>query len=505
MGFYNGKRNRKPANKPDQGRFGLGGRSFVTVLGFVGCFLLLSEVYQSVTLKTNSLFLEKRTLASVPNVTQQHQQHASPLQQQQQQQQQQQHHFLANLLMNQRKILLFVLAGERGFGSVVVNLALVTLHLHDVHGGARELVVDETPSQAYRWNKTHGIFSGYFETTFPIIQQADQEYPIIRQQIMDHPHMKNKEDPSFWNFTDPEQYTSKDFPTPTWYDLPVFKVSSQHQDESFGRAREMALQHFLMSSPSPTMLHHLYRLRTFQRFSQWVCQSVRVNDDMQARIVTLLQNAGVATRRRTGRNNNKDAWSQGIATTAVASLADSTTPAATTTSVAFHIRRGDKVVEEESRKYEAWEYVSKLLQVTTQDERLQIRHCFVATDDYSVVAELQSELTHNASIACNVSTLTPHPGLSLESGNREGGEEFILFLAQFDVLIHSTYFVGTFNSNVGKLAALFRGCPTSGGSSNSDDWKDPKPNFTDGQFSTKLNHYYSSYGVDEEDWFLRQW
>ena len=49
-------------------------------------------------------------------------------------------------------------------------------------------------------------------------------------------------------------------------------------------------------------------------------------------------------------------------------------------SVAFHIRRGDKV-KFEARAYQADEYVSKLLEtVSNPAQRSKIKHCYVATD-----------------------------------------------------------------------------------------------------------------------------
>jgi hypothetical protein len=521
-----------------------------------------------------------------------------------QQQQQQHFHRLATWLIHRNKIFLFELGDdEQGFGSVMNHLLLLILYFTDAH--ARQcVVVDESSSSAYRWNQTHGMFSGYFDTTFPILQESStKDFPLIRQQVMrmdqSHHHqvvpnnkVKNNAttttttspittittttpmDPLFWKFTDPDFYSHKSLAKPwteeqyrnSTYDLPVVKVTTRSPRTTYWPYRRMLMKYYKEYYQQNNTTREVQEqqqqqyLRMFQRLSQVLCQSIQVNEEIKGRILTLHQNAGIPTTKRhrsiisntkephpsdstTTTSTTTDAMRRSNSTTSTKTAAAETAAAATSTnthastttkstSVAFHVRRGDKL-EHESRKYEAWEYVLKLMNVTTDEERSHIRQCFVATDDYSVVAEIQSLLTHTASIACTVSTLTPPPPTTtstntntipgaLPSGNRQGGEEFILFLAQLDVLIHSTYFIGTFNSHVGKLVTLYRGCPyhtrdckienencsssrsNSSDSDKRDDWKDPHPHFTVDQMSTKLNHYYLSYGVDTEDWFFSQ-
>ena len=59
-------------------------------------------------------------------------------------------------------------------------------------------------------------------------------------------------------------------------------------------------------------------------------------------------------------------------------------------------------------------------------------------------------------------------------------ERQISFLAQLEALISATYFVGTFDSNVGAIAAVLRKC-----------------HYSDAP------HYAHSYGVDRDEWYLR--
>ena len=249
-------------------------------------------------------------------------------------------------------------------------------------------------------------------------------------------------------------------------------------------------------------------------------------------------------------------------------------------SVAFHIRRGiDKSTE--SRFYHSEEYVRVLVDnvivpnnqkfnkggSVDSDTRYLIQYCFVATDDYDVVFdELRlSLLEHN--IPCTLYALRDtyhhrdHTGTSTGSNvndanvssasgisssrsstsSRRDAYDMILLLAEMKYLIDATYFVGTFNSNVGGLVSLYRGCKhnhdgnenhyyvshqqhctwnDNGTTCNTDDeshkyrWMDINPPIVVKKSTTssttsivsidnKFDHYYQSYGVDSNDWFLQ--
>lgn len=145
--------------------------------------------------------------------------------------------------------------------------------------------------------------------------------------------------------------------------------------------------------------------------------------------------------------------------------------------VAFHIRRGDKIKIGESKFYPASAYVDKLLNVTQEP----IDHCFVASDDYASVEEVKVALRrHN--INCKVHTMTSKndTGFTLRNQRKKGMFPTIEFLAQMSILTNAKYFIGTFNSNVAALTALRRECVHKG-----------------------AVHYANSYGVDGDEWYIR--
>ena len=157
----------------------------------------------------------------------------------------------------------------------------------------------------------------------------------------------------------------------------------------------------------------------------------------------------------------------------------------------------------------------------------RIKYCFLATDDYSVVyPELQESLKkHN--MPCTLYAIQdPYHRDNNNNGNdnnmdisshRRDYYDMILFLIEMKILSNVTYFIGTFNSNVSGIISLYRGCKyhttnTDDSDSNSNNWKyvhppRPRPNPAatqrDISIDTKFDHYYQSYGVDSNDWFIQ--
>jgi len=120
--------------------------------------------------------------------------------------------------------------------------------------------------------------------------------------------------------------------------------------------------------------------------------------------------------------------------------------------VAFHIRRGDKL-RRESRKFLGEEYVTKYLQVN----RTQHKYCFVATDDYEAVSELQEALLAQ-NVNCQLMTLTQPTQRGSSKNDEKTVASTIQLLAEVDLIVRANVFVGTMNSNVGSLAGILRAC-----------------------------------------------
>ena len=188
---------------------------------------------------------------------------------------------------------------------------------------------------------------------------------------------------------------------------------------------------------------------------------------------------------------------------------------ANTTSVAFHIRRGDKIrfgwmarvpfYGGESRFFAADSYVDKMLQVVSQEpsnSNNMPQHCFVASDDYAAVEELRLALQRR-NVPCSLHTLTqptqrgnrmPDDKIAAAAASGSQQREWaktIHFLAELDLMSRATYFVGTFNSNVASVVALLRGCQCC--------YDDSTSTFSNNK---KAPHFAHSYGVDRDFFYL---
>jgi Alpha-(1,6)-fucosyltransferase N- and catalytic domains len=139
-------------------------------------------------------------------------------------------------------------------------------------------------------------------------------------------------------------------------------------------------------------------------------------------------------------------------------------------SVAMHVRRTDKV-NTESRLYKGEEYVAKIHSIAPN---VTFDHCYVMTDDVAAVEEVKMAL-EASNILCHVHTMSHK---AQNPANRDTTEETIALLAEFSILMDVTYFIGTFNSNIGGLVAIMRGCVRD------------EP------------HYSHSYGVDRDNWYI---
>lgn len=185
-------------------------------------------------------------------------------------------------------------------------------------------------------------------------------------------------------------------------------------------------------------------------------------------------------------------------------------PSLSRNGVAFHIRRGDKL-KRESIKFEAADYIRKLQTVliksnatatNTNSNNVGLpQYCFVATDDASVLAEFQTALDqlnwscqlHSLAVSMTSNTTIEATTATSEDDESKAVTNTWHFMADLYLLVEAKYFVGYFNSNVGALVAVLRGCRYLHTTTTTDG------------YSTMLllSHYGHSYGVDQDHWYMR--
>jgi len=333
-------------------------------------------------------------------------------------------------ISNNHGIFLFELGSWsacHGMGSITLSLLLLKAYYEETQN--RTFVLDQSRLKQYRRNETHGLYSGFLTADFAVL---DERYTNNRKRNV-------ITRPAGWSAFDDGASSS------------IEKLSHGNMLGwmKFEIALIQAFTYFTNIDSSNAYL--------FGRGVPLAC-SIRINTETDEEIAQLLRNRSIP------------------------SLLDENDD--TGTSVAFHIRRGDKLYFE-SRAYQAKEYVDELVRVVSVEEKQSIRTCYVATDNFRAVSELSAAL-RDASIDCTVHTLAN------TYATHRNGHHALLLLADLHMLVHATFFVGTFNSNIGCLVSLWRGC----------DYDDdaPRQSSLGASRANRYNHFYRSYGVDAEEW-----
>ena len=112
----------------------------------------------------------------------------------------------------------------------------------------------------------------------------------------------------------------------------------------------------------------------------------------------------------------------------------------TTSYIGIHIRRTDKVSTKEARRYEDLEYIAKANQ-HFQLQRPQEKLVYLASDNSSDQESLRQRFTD-----------VSFKGSAKSMGREYCGDGFLGIVVDILMLAKSSYFIGTFSSNVGRLA-----------------------------------------------------
>ena len=313
-----------------------------------------------------------------------------------------------------------VILKRTGIGSQLLNLFASVIYYREHEN--RNLIVDET-TYHYRLSASVGLMEGYFTPKLPVIQSATR----MREWV--EPHFLPERNYTEWRYTAPstDQWDNRDNSSPMIVMNCI--ATRRHTKEAFDR----------------------HSLGFYQKMKNEMCPSLQFNSRTRTRIAEFQGSRNIPL---FGSDNK---------------------------SAAFHIRRGDKL-HSESKKYHGEEYLEKLEQVAPG---VSFQNCFVATDSYKAFLEVQESLETQQWKTCRTLwTLTQPSERGHFERSRVVKEEAVLqFLSELDILTRATYFVGTFGSNVGALAAVLRGC--------------------DSHYDGSSHPYAQSYGLDSDHWFMR--
>ena len=332
-----------------------------------------------------------------------------------------------------------------GMASLTINMMQLSMYFHE-RWNRTMTVIDEEQLKNYRWNQSHGLYSGFLHPNVCVLSKQDRD--------------------TFFRLTNDNKNNDLESTVCKYWDMKcqVLEIPADPQGPQFERARRVARRYYLkkrmeniQEKQKPSL--QTLNIRFFHDLSRFTCKEMS-DFHLQPHVDKLVQD--ILKRSKIPVDN---------------------------IGLAFHIRRGDKVAgpRKESRAYSAGEYIERFFNQSSiaLGEQSDFGDCFLATDDYSVVTELNDAIRKYKIPCKKLWTLTP-PGYKSTWQDRD---EILGFLAQVHVLVRATYFVGSFTSNVGGLVALLRGCHL-------------HTSVDRGSEKDHYHHYFHSYGVDWDDWGL---
>ncbi len=123
--------------------------------------------------------------------------------------------------------------------------------------------------------------------------------------------------------------------------------------------------------------------------------------------------------------------------------------------IGVHLRRGDKITSGEMDDIDGKVYIDEIR------KRKEISHnVYIATDDISVISYLERELGEDG--FCLFYNRTSNQKGFNENGfnsktRQERYEDTLNVLLDMDVLIHASFFIGTYSSNLSRVVPLYLG------------------------------------------------
>lgn len=296
-----------------------------------------------------------------------------------------------------------------GMGSAVISAFMTKVYFQKFKG--RDFfVADESRYPYYRSEDgSTGVFNTFFTPQFPVIDDKEQ-----------------------YKYIDPVVPKGQSMEGLTHYTINgKTKKRSPWRDTYTDKSP-------IILARRPDYRGNMYNdLRSMDEEELWflmwedMCPSLRYNDETQAKVDEIK------------------------ASHALPNLLELDKP-----SVAFHLRRSDKVEQGETTLMAGKLYVEKLLEVAPG---VEFGSCYIASDDEAAVAEVEQALD-DAGIQCD--------HVSLLEGDKKGGkqgkitrssyEASLIFLTELSMMVEATYYIGSWDSNVAILATILRGCPQYG-------------------------------------------
>ena len=360
-------------------------------------------------------------------------------------------HVCTKILLSGQKIFIFQRNSRSGFGSVMLSFFAFSKFFMETQN--RTFIFDDSFAKSYRMSKSLGL-SGFFDFQFPVLNTPD-EYSRIFKELSNY-GLQHLTDPRLW------QETMWNDTLPQAMNYPILRIREHSDPRFFLRKRREILQHY-------NALKNADDFSFFGGISSMMCQTMKLNKAVLSYKDKRLSLNGIPDFRHSTSHD---------------------IPGHLGPTVAFHVRRGDKVYgrHRESKAFSEDQYVNAFLGIAGVSELVSaIKHCYVATDEFTVVNNLKFSLK-KMDINCELHYLVTPDRQGLNISNRRDEEDTKDFITEIHMLAHATYFIGTFNSNVGRFVAPYRGCT----------WKSKDM----GGNENRYHHYHHSYDIFRSDWYI---
>lgn len=123
--------------------------------------------------------------------------------------------------------------------------------------------------------------------------------------------------------------------------------------------------------------------------------------------------------------------------------------------IGVHLRRGDKITSGEMDDIKLETYIDEI-----RKRMGNCRNVYIATDDISVIPYLKKELKKDG-FCLFYNNISNQNGFNEKKFNEKTKEEryedTVNTLLDIDVLIHASFFIGTYSSNISRVVPLFLG------------------------------------------------
>lgn len=123
--------------------------------------------------------------------------------------------------------------------------------------------------------------------------------------------------------------------------------------------------------------------------------------------------------------------------------------------MAVHIRRGDKITSREMDNIELSVYLDKIIEMSEY-----YNYLYVATDDCRIVDYFDKSLRNSGVFVYSNLQNTQNGFVESEFNKKDvkaKKSDVLNMLFDMDMLINSSYFIGTYSSNIGRIVPLYIG------------------------------------------------